>query len=205
MVSGVISVHREAMKRALQIRPGLGVALHVVQEGGLPLWRVFVEFPTLILVCAGMKRLRLDGQEIVAQEGEMIALPGGNEVEVTNSLPAVGPYRAQSLSIDPALCLECERPGTRSTLISGARLVADPPDFLRGAFARALAACDQSSALPTPIARHHVQEVLLGLAEHGLSFDLRALSKIATRVRRLVGSDAARRWRAGNVAQQLGM
>lgn len=193
------------MKRALRVRPGLGIALHVVQEGGGSLWRVFVEFPTLLLVCAGTKRLRLDGEAIVARAGEMIALSGGCEIEVTNTPPADGPYLAQSVSIDPALCVECERPDVRLTPVAGARRIAQPPEFLRAAFARALVACDEAAGPPARIARHQLQEVVLGLAEHGLGFDLSRLSRISARVRRLVGSDATRRWRAGPVARQLGM
>lgn len=193
------------MKRSLHVRDGLGIALHVVQEGGRPLWRVCVDFPTLILVCAGTKRLRLDGEEIVARAGEMIALSGGCEVEIINTPPADGPYLAQSVSIDPALCAECEQPGLRLTPITGARRIGSPPDFLRAAFARALVACDESSGPPPRIARHQVQEVVLGLAVHGLCFDPSRLSRVSTRVRRLVGSDATRRWRAGAVARQLGM
>ena len=193
------------MKRSLHVRPGLGLALHVVQEGGRPLWRVFVDFPTLLLVCAGTKRLRLDGAEIVAREGEMIALSGGSEIEVTNTPPAAGPYLAQSVSIDPALCAECEQPGARLTPIAGARRIERPPGFLQAAFQRALRACDESAGVPPSLARHQLQEVVLSLAEHGLRFDPGRFNRIATRVRRLVGSDATRRWRAGAVARQLGM
>jgi len=193
------------MKRSLHVRPGLGLALHVVQEGGRPLWRVFVDFPTLLLVCAGTKRLRLDGAEIVAREGEMIALSGGSEIEVTNTPPAAGPYLAQSVSIDPALCAECEQPGARLTPIAGARRIERPPGFLQAAFQRALRACDESAGVPPSLARHQLQEVVLSLAEHGLRFDPGRFNRIATRVRRLVGSDAPRRWRAEAVARQLGM
>ncbi|MBI2511921.1 MAG: helix-turn-helix transcriptional regulator [Opitutae bacterium] len=193
------------MKRSLHVRPGLGLALHVVQEGGRPLWRVAVEFPSLILVRAGVKHLKLDGEEIVAREGEMIALSGGCEVEVVNTPPATGPYLAESLSIDPALCLESEPPGVRLTPIAGARRIARPPAFLRAAFVRALAACDETAGPPPALARHQLQEVVLALAELGLRFDPSRLNRISTRVRRLVGSDAPRRWRVDAVARQLGM
>lgn len=205
MVSAAPSSQRDVMKRSLHVRRGLGLALHVVQEGGRPLWRVFVDFPSLLLVCAGTKRLRLDGMEIEAREGEMIALSGGSEIEVTNTPPATGPYLAQSLSIDPELCAACEQPELRLTPITGARRIERPPEFLRAAFVRALRACDESAGVPPSLARHQLQEVLLGLAEHGLRFDPSRFNRIATRVRRLVGSDATRRWRAGGVARQLGM
>ncbi|WP_415909294.1 hypothetical protein [Oleiharenicola sp. Vm1] len=97
-----------------------------------------------------MKRLKLDGAEVVARAGEMIALSGGCEVEVVNTPPATGPYLAQSLSIDPALCLEAEPPGARLTPIAGAQRIAPPPEFLRTAFARALIACDETAGTPRP-------------------------------------------------------
>ncbi|MBX3737363.1 MAG: helix-turn-helix transcriptional regulator [Candidatus Didemnitutus sp.] len=193
------------MKRSLHVRPGLGLALHVVQEGGRPLWRVFVDFPTVLLICAGTKRLRLDGAEIVAHAGEMIVLTGGCKIEVTNTPPATGPYLAQSVSIDPALCAECEPPGARLTPVAGGRRLERPPEYLRAAFARALRACDEAAGVPAALARHQLQELVLALAEHGLRFDAGRFSRMATRVRRLVGSDATRRWRAGAVARQLGM
>lgn len=195
----------EEQRRVLHVRPGLGIALQVVQECGCPLWRVFVEFPTLVLIRAGGKLLRLDGREIVAREGEMVLLDGGCEIGVLNSLPASGPFVGQSLSIDSALCAELEQPAERLTPVGGARVLAQPPAFLREAFARAHASCNEASAVPARLLRHQLGEVLLALAECGLRFDLSKLSRVSTRVRRLVGSDAARRWRAGEVARQLGM
>lgn len=195
----------DPMKRSLHVRPGLGLALHVVQEGGRPLWRVFVEFPTLLVVCAGEKHLRCGAREIVVRAGEMIALAGGFSVDVTNTPPPGGPFLGQSVSIDPALCAECALMGPRLTAVEDAQLMAQPPEFLRAAFARALTACDQTLGPPLMVARHHMKEVVLALAECGLRFELAAANKVSTRVRRLVGVDATRRWRAGAVARSLGM
>ncbi len=195
----------DPMKRALRIRPGLGMALHVVQEGGRPLWRVFVEFPTLLTVRAGVKNLRCGKRELVVQTGEMIALAGGFSVDVTNTPPPDGPFLGQSLSIDPALCAEGALLGPRLSPIAEVRLIGRPPEFLSAAFARALTACDQTIGPPLMLARHQVKEVLLALAECGLRFDHAAANKVSTRVRQLVGSEVTRRWRAGAVARQLGM
>lgn len=192
-------------RRALHVRPGLGIALQVVQDCGCPLWRVFVEFPTLVLIRAGSKKLQLDGRDIHAREGEIVLLDGGCEIGVLNALPVSGPFVGQSLSIDSALCAELEHPAERLTPVGGARVLARPPGFLREAFARAHAACDAAAAVPGRLLRHQLGEVLLALAECGWRFDLSKLSRLSTRVRRLVGSEAARRWRAGDVARQLGM
>lgn len=189
----------------LHVRPGFGIALQVVQECDCPLWRVFVEFPTLVLVRAGGKQLLLDDREVFAREGEMVLLDGGCEIGVLNSLPASGPFVGQSLSIDATLCAELEQPAERLTPVGGARVLARPPRFLLEAFARAHASCDEAAAVPARLLRHQLGEVLLALAECGLRFDLGGAQKISTRVRRLVGTDATRRWRAGVVARQLGM
>jgi len=193
------------MKRALRVRPGLGMALQVVQEGGRPLWRVFVEFPTLLVVRAGVKHLRCGEREWVVRAGEMIALAGGFSVDVTNTPPPSGPFLGQSISIDPALCAECALLGPRLTAVVDARLIAQPPEFLSAAFTRALSACDQTVGPPLMVARHQMKEVLLALAECGLRFDLAGANQVSTRVRRLVGAEVTRRWRAGAVARQLGM
>lgn len=188
MISAVSrSQSADPMKRSLHVRPGLGLALHVVQEGGRPLWRVFVEFPTLLVVCAGAKRLRCGEREIVVRAGEMIALAGGFSVDVTNTPPPVGPFLGQSISIDPALCAECPTLGPRLTPVEDVRLIAQPPEFLREAFARALTACDQTLGPPLMVARHQMMEVILALAECGL----RSSSRPPTRSPHACGGSSA--------------
>lgn len=205
MVSSAITHPPPEARRSLRVRAGLGMALQVVQGSGRPLWRVFVEFPTLLVVRAGTKHLRLDGRELVVGEGQLLLLAGGSEVEVTNALPAVGPFIGQSLSIDPALCAQVESLGARLRPVAEAQLIAEPSAHLQAAFQRALAACDELAGVPEAIARHHLHEVLLALAVDGWRFDLRGLARVSTRVRRLVGVEATRRWKAGAVARQLGM
>lgn len=189
---------------SLRARPGVGAAVHVAQWGGLPLRRVLVETPCLILVRAGLKRVRCGAQTVTAAPGEFVAVAGGQEIEVTNALPARGPYEADCLAFDPAL-FEAAEPVPRTRRLAGARALARPPDYLLAAFRRALRACDRECGLPLRLARHHLREVLVALGELGVHFDARHLGTAAAQVRRLLGADPAHGWKAGAVARTLGL
>lgn len=185
-------------------RPDLGAALQIVQHGAHPLRQVFVESPALILVVAGRKRIRAAARTVTAGAGELVAMAGGQELEVTNISPAGGPYEAWCLAFSPAL-FDTAIPGARAGCVVGATPLAHPPEYFMAALHRALAACDPETGPPPAIARHHLQEVLLGLGLLGVHFDVRHLGGAASLVRRLVGTDPARDWKAEAVAQVLGL
>lgn len=193
------------MQRSIHARPGLGAALQVVQEGGIPLRRVLVDFPSLILVQAGRKRIRSAGVTVTADRGEMLAVPAGSEIEVTNALPAAGPYEAFCLAFDPELSSTIETAPAQARIIASAVALGRPPAYLLSAFQRALTSCERPADSPQNIVRHQFQEVLLALEAMGWRFDVRAANKPAARLRRLLGSDPARRWKVREVGRSLGM
>ncbi len=193
------------MKRMIHAREGVGAALQLVQEGGRPLKRVLVEWPSLILVRFGRKRIRAGTQVITASAGEMMAVAGGQEVEVANLRPERGPYRAWCLAFDPQLWSEGADPAPAARRIGQALTVGRPPKYLLAAFRSAMRACDERRGPPLPIARHQLREVLMGLGLLGGRFDVRQLGSVSGRVRRQVRADLARRWKSGEVARSLGM
>lgn len=193
------------MQRSIHVRAGLGAALQIAQEGGIPLRRVLVDFPSLIFVHSGRKRLRSAGATYIANQGEMLAVAAGSEIEVTNSLPDAGPYEAFCLSFDPELCGTTEGPVSKARVISTAATLGRPPGYLLSAFQRAAAACARPADSPDGIARHQFREVLLGLEFLGWRFDVRGATKPAARLRRLLGSDPAKRWKIGEAGRLLGM
>lgn len=193
------------MQRAIHVRPGLGAALRVVQEGGKPLRRVFVDFPSLIYVHAGCKRIRTKARTVIAPEGEMIAVEAGSEIEVTNAVPARGAYVASCLAIDPHLCAVTENPVAKAKVISLAVALGRPPDYVLSAFQRAVTSCERTAQSPDAILRHQLQEVLLGLELLGWRFEVSHLNRTSVRVRRLLGSNPAERWKAAAVGKALGM
>lgn len=191
--------------RSMHARAGLGAALRIVQEGGKPLRRVWVEFPALILVRAGRKLLRMGDLSVSAGAGEVVAVGAGSEIEVTNEPPVRGPYMATCLAFDPALwdaAGEFPAGATRWLRVTSLGVPAAP---LREAFERAVSSLERPEAMPEAILRHRLQEVLLSLGLLGWRFDLRSLHRVSVRVRRLVGADPARRWSAAAVGRALGM
>jgi AraC-like DNA-binding protein len=185
-------------------RPDLGAALQIVQHGAHLLRRVWVESPALILVVAGRKRIRTALRTVSAGPGEIVAVAGGQELEVTNISPAGGPYEACCLAFSPAL-FDTVIPGARAGCVVGATTLTHPPEYFMAAMQRGLAACDPDQGPPPAIARHHLQEVLLGLGLLEVNFDVRNLGNAASQVRRLVGTDPAIGWKADAVAQTLGL
>lgn len=193
------------MPRSIHARPGLGAALQIVQAGGSPLRRVLVDFPSLIFVHSGRKKIRSAGATYIANQGEMLAVGAGSEIEVTNELPAAGPYTASCLSFDPELSSASESPHSASGVVSTAAALGHPPGYLLSAFQRAAASCEKAADAPDRIVRHRLQEVLLGLELLGWRFDGRGATRTAARVRRLLGADPARRWKIGEISRLLGM
>lgn len=193
------------MQRAIHVRPGLAAALRIVQEGGKPLRRVLVDSPILIFVEAGRKVIRTGSTTVTAGPGELVAVAPGTELEVTNALPAAGPYVACCLALDPEFCGGAENPASNGRIITLAVALGRPPEYLASAFQHAVASCEQAASSPQAILRHRLQEVLLGLELLGWRFDMSGLSRTSLRVRRLLGSDPARRWRMPAVARHLGM
>lgn len=196
---------KREMKRSIHARPGLGAALQIVQEGGVPLRRVLVDFPSLIFVHAGRKIVQSDGATFTASQGEMLAVAAGAEIEVTNALPRSGPYEAFCLSFDPELIGMMESVVSRAKAVSTAAILGRPPGYLLSAFQRAAASCERPADPPDDIVRHQLQEVLLGLELLGWRFDVRGATKTAARLRRLLASDPAKRWKIGEVGKLLGM
>ena len=193
------------MQRSIHARPGLGAALQVVQEGGVPLRRVLVDFPSLILVCSGRKEIRFGSTVSTGNPGELLAVAAGSEIEVTNALPRVGPYEAFCLSFDPQLCGANENLASKARIISASVALGRPPTYLLSAFQRAAESCAGTADTPDSIVRHQLQEVLLGLELFGWRFDARAATRNSVRLRRLLNADPAKRWKIGAVGKLLGM
>lgn len=92
------------LARDLHVRPGVGVAAHVLQGGGLEIRRGRVEQPALILVDRGIKAVRTErGAAIRALPGQAIVLGGNQTVDFKNSVRDGAHYEARWLLFDAAL------------------------------------------------------------------------------------------------------
>lgn len=193
------------MPRSIHARPGLGAALQVVQEGGIPLRQVLVDFPSLIYVRAGRKEIRAGGKTVIAREGEMLAVAAGSEIEVTNALPGAGPYEAFCLAFDPQLIAAVAELPAKVRIVPSSVALGRPPGYLLDAFQRAVASCASAADSPDGILRHQLQEVLLGLELAGWRFDGRSAVRTSVQIRRMLSADPTKRWKIGAVGKLLGM
>jgi AraC-like DNA-binding protein len=193
------------MPRSIHARAGIGAALAIVQEGGGPLRHVLVEWPSLIWVRAGRKEIRAGNVTRTAQQGEMLAVSAGSEIEVTNALPIAGPYEAFCLAFDPQLVAATEQMPAKARIVSTATTLREPPAYLSAAFQGALDALAAKKPMPDRILRHRFQEVLLGLEIRGWRFDARHAASPSSRVRQLLGSNPAKHWKIAEVGRAFGM
>jgi AraC-like DNA-binding protein len=182
-------------------RAGVGATGVIVQGRDLTFKRVFIDAPVLILVDSGMKAVRWNGGECVVRAGDLLAVAGGQSVDMTNELAGGAFYRSRWLACDEALVAahadgHPQHPVIRSALaLAGARA-----DAFRDAFARAAQALADET-LPEAIVSHRVAEVLLWVSAAGGRFERAHALAMATRVRRLIAQDLARDWSAAEVAE----
>ena len=190
--------------RRIERRPGVGIALRVVQEGGLRLSSVFVEQPGLSFVRRGEKRVRVGAFDALVREGEAVALPSGLSLEVTNVADEAGRYEALSVIPDAALIAA----GRSEDM---ARPMRTPVHLSRldGGFAeavqRAISAIFEPSRIPDQVAAARMREVLAWLASVGITFEASRPTMVAARTRLLLTDAPGRRWTGPEVAQTLAM
>ncbi|MBN9022119.1 MAG: helix-turn-helix domain-containing protein [Rhizobiales bacterium] len=187
--------------RRIARRPGIGVALRVLQQRALHISGVFVEQPGISLVRRGEKRVAVGDFDALIREGEAVALPAGATLEVTNVADASGLYEALSLVPDPAL-LDATANG--SALRAPVHIGPLRSDF-SDAVVRAIAAIDAPDTVPEAVAALRMREVLAWLGEAGVVFAAPRPTSAMLRVRMLVSEEPARPWSGPEVAQALAM
>jgi AraC-like DNA-binding protein len=191
--------------RRIAERPGVGVALRVLQQRALHISGVFVERPGLSFVRRGEKQVRAGGFDALMREGEAVALPAGITLEVTNIADPSGLYEALSLVPDPALvaAARAEAEGRRP-LAAPMHLAAIAPAFA-GAMVRAIEAITDPVAVPEAVAVLRMREVLAWLGTRGVWFDIPRPTSAAARVRQLLAGAPGQRWPGPEVARALAM
>jgi AraC-like DNA-binding protein len=178
----------------------VGAAGHVVQRSDLATHRVVVEQASLILVEDGCKRIRWSGGECVARAGEALSVQAGEVVDFANTPGRSGTYRALWICWQPELLV------ATSTLRQphGPRVArhAALDEAFRASFHRAFDGMDGATGLPSRVAIHRLQEVLLWLGERGFHFPPPGPVSLGQRVRRLLAADPSAEWLMGQVAHE---
>jgi AraC-like DNA-binding protein len=192
------------MEPRIAQRTGIGAGGLVQQQQALEFKRLFVDKPMLVVVERGSKIVRWAGGEYVIRAGEAVAIAGGQTFDVINRLPERGGYRARWLTCDEPLIAAHAARYPQQPLIRHAQAIVEPCAAFGQAFDRAIDAIDDAN-LPTVIAQHRVQELLLWIGIKGGRFGEAAAETLSAKIRRLIAADLANEWSAPTVAASLAM
>ena len=201
------------MVRALHVRPGIGMAAHVLQSRGLEFLRVHVDHPALILVGRGIKTVRpARGPALRAQPGQAIVIEGNQTVDFTNAVPEGSHYEARWLLFDSALLDDAffsVRAALQGSSDSGhgqARLLTQVHDGLFAAFNHAWLPMSPSSGVPDAAMRQRLLEVMHWLLEEAIVLRTSpVIPSISVKVRALIAGRLERSWTADRVASELAL
>ncbi|MBS0967416.1 AraC family transcriptional regulator [Chimaeribacter arupi] len=194
------------MERTIRSYPGVGIAGHLIQHSALCVPSIYVSRPCLIYVSQGYNILRTREGELRIEQGEMLALNGGQTLDVYNGLDEKGLYASKAIACDPALLADFSREHTPLlSPVASAAIIPDPANQFAHSFDCFFDALMTSPALPAPIARHRMQEQILWLAQHGVRLHTTPPATLSQQVRELLLTDIAHPWPAAVVAERLEM
>ena len=202
-----------ALARELHVRPGVGVAAHVLQGLGLEILRARVEQPALILVDRGIKAVRAErGASARALPGQALVLEGNQTVDFTNSVPDGTQYEARWLLFDHALLADayyldrCAQVAPTGRSPAPARLMPRVRAGLASAFEAARLALAPAQGIPDAVARQRMLEVMHWLLEDGVVLRSPASkASAAVKVRALIAGRLEDAWPADRVASELAL
>ncbi|PLR37286.1 AraC family transcriptional regulator [Chimaeribacter californicus] len=194
------------MERKIRAYPGVGIAGHLIQHSALCVPSLYVSRPCLIYVTHGYNVLRTHGGELRIRQGEMLALNGGQTLDVYNGLDEKGLYAGKAIACDPSLVADFGRQHTPLlSPVTSAAIIPDPANQFTQAFDAFFDALMGMPSLPAPIARHRMQEQVLWLAQHGVRLHTAPPVTLSQQVRELLLTDISHAWPAATVAERLEM
>lgn len=201
------------LARDLCVRPGVGIAAHVLQLRGLEILRMRVDQPALIRVERGIKSVRGErGAAVRALPGQAIILQGNQTVDFTNSVPDGMHYEARWLLFDVAL-LDDPYYASRAALIesvgknsSAVRLLSRVTGNLSLAFENAHQSLTADAGIPDAVVRQRMLEVMHWLLEEGIVLRSAPVNpSVSIKVRALIAGRLDCAWTAGRVAGELAL
>jgi len=185
---------------------GLGISARVRQFRALEWTRLTIDFPTVILVIHGTKKLRWPGGAVTLLEGDAVALEPHKTIEFTDVLEGPGPFEARWMGWDPKLLAGLPL-GQESDLAAfeyALKVPAIGGEF-RAAILRAQEALEFRARLPEEVVRHRVLEPLIWLGSMGVRYQRESQVTLADRIRKLVSGSLDRSWTTDAFVRELAM
>lgn len=200
-----------SLARDLHAVDGVGIAAEVRQGRGLAVLRSRVDQPALVFVDQGIKAVRTpQGDEVSAGRGQALALTGNQTVDFTNTVTEGTHYTARWLVFGPAVLQDaayvqrCEAQVAPVGRVATALRLSPVRDGLASAFDRARQALSPQAAVPAPVARQRLLEVLHWLLEDGIALRHSPVNAaVSDRVRTLLARRLDAAWTALQVAREL--
>ncbi|KQU75580.1 hypothetical protein ASE08_07500 [Rhizobacter sp. Root16D2] len=201
------------LARSLHVRPGVGIAAHVLQGQGLQILRMRVDQPALIVVDRGVKAIRTErGASVEAMPGQAVVLGGNQTVDFTNSVPDGTHYEARWLLFDDALLADghyaglASQVGPRGKPPAPVHLLRRVSAHLADAFERAGHALALGEELPAAVTRLRMLEVMQWLLEDGIVLRRAPVDPgVSIQLRALIAGRLDEAWPAGRVAGDLAL
>lgn len=201
------------LARTLHVRPGLGVAAHVMQGEGLEIVRIRVDRPAVILVDRGLKTVQpARAAAVRAGAGQLLLLSGGQTVDFHNRITEGDVYEARWLMFggtvldDPFYLGEAQRLKPDQTTPPPAAVVRRVPGGLLEAFERARHGLAADPSRPDAVVRQQMLEVAHWLLAEGVALRVPPEdARVSGQIRAMLGAQLDRDWDAATIAGALAM
>ena len=155
--------------RSLLHRAGVGLTANVVQQRALRISRLAVDSPALILLRQGEKTLRCGTRSWRARGGDVVVVAAGQNIDVENRLSADGLFEARWVVWDAALLARAGPLVPGRPALPDVAVVRSAGAGFVSAVDRAVEAIGDASAVPDKVAAHRLAELLVWLAEQGIT------------------------------------
>lgn len=201
------------LARTLHVRPGVGVAAHVVQGEGLEIVRIRVERPAVILVDRGIKTVKpARGGAVRALPGQMLLLAGGHTVDFHNRVTDGERYEARWLMFggtvldDPYYLATARRQSTAEAPQPPAQVLRRVPIGLADAFERARRGLAPDPSRPEAVVRQQLLEVAHWLLAEGMVLRVPPDdARVSGRIRAMLSAQLDGEWSSDAIARSLAM
>ena len=181
-------------------RAGIGGFMRMTQLATATCHRLTATDPSIVMVLSGRKIIRRAGEEVTISSGSAVLLPTGHEFDITNEVGGNGLYQALVIYFDNAILPVVASPKTKA--VEAVTALPYSKAELAEAMEVAVDAIKDSS-LPSTIAVHRLEELLLWIETEGFSLVRPRTQNLLTEVRKLLGSAPSAKWPTAKVAKEL--